>query len=307
MLNPTPLSGGQVLIHGTGYEAVISTVGASLRSLTYEGRNLVTPFDANEVRPRFRGAILAPWPNRIVDGTYTFDSIQHQLAITEPQRGHALHGLVLWLNFEVIAQTAQSVTLKGIIEPQQGYPHRIALEVHYLITNRGLSTSVTATNLSEQDAPYGLGPHPYLVAGPGPVDDWSLQTTAKSYFETTGARLLPDKQVPIQSGDLFDFSEGKKVGDIFIDHAFTELLFENGLGSLDLTCPTGTGVRMTWGPQLPWLQLHTADVPGDIHSRNSLAVEPMTCPPDAFNSGIDLIVLRAGEKHFADWHISALS
>ena len=31
--------------------------------------------------------------------------------------------------------------------------------------------------------------------------------------------------------------------------------------------------------------------------RKSLAVEPMTCPPDAFNSGVDLVVLQPGQSH----------
>ena len=90
----TPLSGVQHAHRAAhGYEAVIASVGASLRSLTYEGRDLVVPFDADEVRPAYRGATLAPWPNRVVDGRYTFGGVEQQLPLTEPARGHALHGL----------------------------------------------------------------------------------------------------------------------------------------------------------------------------------------------------------------------
>ena len=60
----TPASGIQHTIRAGEYEAVIASVGATLRSLTYAGRDLVVPFGADEVRPAHRGATLAPWPNR---------------------------------------------------------------------------------------------------------------------------------------------------------------------------------------------------------------------------------------------------
>ena len=72
----TLLSGTQHALRAGDYEAVISSVGASLRSLTFDGRDLTVPFDADEVRPSYRGATLAPWPNRIVDGLYTFAGVE---------------------------------------------------------------------------------------------------------------------------------------------------------------------------------------------------------------------------------------
>jgi aldose 1-epimerase len=54
------------------------------------------------------------------------------------------------------------------------------------------------------------------------------------------------------------------------------------------------------------VQIHTADQPDAAVSRIGLAVEPMTCPPDAFNSGTDLIVLQPGESTTAGWTISAI-
>ena len=71
--HPIPLSGTQVTIDHGDYSATIASIGASLRTLRWQGRDLVIPFDADEVRPAYRGAILAPWPNRVVDGTYRHD------------------------------------------------------------------------------------------------------------------------------------------------------------------------------------------------------------------------------------------
>ncbi|HWU31187.1 MAG TPA: galactose mutarotase, partial [Microbacterium sp.] len=61
-----------------------------------------------------------------------------------------------------------------------------------------------------------------------------------------------------------------------------------------------------WDAGCPWVQVHTADLPDPAASRRGLAVEPMTCPPDAFNSGTDLIVLEPGAAHTAGWSIRAL-
>lgn len=117
-----PRSGRQLRIGAHGYEAVIASVGASLRSLTFRGRDLVVPFDADEVRPGYRGTTLAPWPNRIVDGTYEFDGVAHQLSLTEPERGQALHGLLAWAEYADRLVEDDRVVLVAVIEPQTGTP-----------------------------------------------------------------------------------------------------------------------------------------------------------------------------------------
>ena len=94
-----PASGNQYTITAGDYEATIASVGATLRTLIYRGRDLVVPFEPDIVRPFFRGATLAPWPNRIVDGRYVFRGRSYEVALTEPGRGQALHGLASWLDF----------------------------------------------------------------------------------------------------------------------------------------------------------------------------------------------------------------
>ncbi|WP_160150678.1 hypothetical protein [Nonomuraea solani] len=36
------------------------------------------------------------------------------------------------------------------------------------------------------------------------------------------------------------------------------------------------------------------------------AAEPMTCPPDAYDSGVGLMILGVGHEHVASWTISAV-
>ena len=295
------LSGARYDLVSGDYAASIASVGASLRSLTYKGRDLVVPFDEHEVRPAFRGATLAPWPNRVVNGTYSFGGVDNILALTEPERGHALHGLVAWTNFVLVSQSESSLTIATTIEAQVGYPHRLDVAVEYTLDESGLRETITATNTGPTAAPYGTGPHPYLVAGRGRVDDWTLSLPADLVLAVTEDRLIPIAAVDV-ADTAFDFREPRAIGDTFIDHAFTGVTRSR----VELTTSDGTGVAMHWDAECPWVQLHTADRPVPAENRLGLAVEPMTCPPDAFNSGTDLIVIEPGASSTAGWTISAL-
>ncbi len=300
----TPLSGTQYsLAHGR-YTADIASIGASLRTLRVDGRDLVMPFEADEIRPKFRGATLAPWPNRIADGRYTIDGDEHQVALTEPERGNALHGLVAWQEFTAISEAADEVVLGTVIEPQAGYPFRVFLSVRYTLTDAGLESEVTASNLTDSPAPFGTGPHPYLVAGPGHVDEWTLELPTDSVLTVTPDRLLPIALVGVEGGE-FDYRAPRPIGDTFIDHAFSDLQRVDGAATVRLTSGD-SGVAMVWDARCPWVQIHTADLPDAEHSRRGLAVEPMTCPPDAFNSGTDLVWIAPGASTTAGWTISAI-
>ena len=303
-----PRSGRQLRIAGHGYEAVIASVGASLRVLTFEGRDLVVPFDADEVRPGYRGTTLAPWPNRIVDGRYTFGGAEQQLALTEPARGQALHGLLAWAEFEDRLVLDDRVVLAAVIEPQTGYPFRVEVETEYRIDIDGLRQTVTARNLGADAAPWGTGPHPYLVAGPeGRVDDWTLTLQASEVLTVTPDRLSPVALEAVAEHPEWDFRTARRIGDVFIDHAFTGLARDGGVAEVRIVTDAGTGVAMTFDERCRWVQVHTADNPGiDAIHRIGLAVEPMTCPPDAFNSATDLVVLEPGATHAASWRISAV-
>jgi aldose 1-epimerase len=305
----TPISGTHYGLTAGDYHATIASVGASLRTLEHKGRPLVVAFDADEVRPAYRGATLAPWPNRVVDGRYTFAGREQQLPLTEPARGHALHGLASWLDFGAVDRSGSSVTMAATIEAQAGYPHRIDIAVVFDLDEDGLHTTITATNTGRDAAPWGTGPHPYLVAGSGRVDDWTLTLPADTVLTVTDDRLIPiaNADVATEADGVFDFRTPRVIGDTFIDHAFTGLARDaSGIASVTVRSQDGTGTEMSWDAACPWVQVHTADNPGSDAHRAGLAVEPMTCPPDAFNSGVDLIVLDPGESATAGWDIRAI-
>jgi len=304
-----PLSGARFDLEHGPYRASIASIGASLRLLQHDGRDLVVPFGLDEMRPVFRGAVLAPWPNRVTDGAYRFADVAQQLPLTEPARGHALHGLALWLDFAPVSRSVDHVVLTATVEPQTGYPHRIELEVEYRLDDDGLHQSVVARNTGDSPAPFGTGPHPYLVAGSGPLDGWVLDLPAGEILTVTPERLLPIGifDVSVEEGGRFDFRTPHLIGATVIDHAFTALQRDDdGIATVRLTAPDGSGVAMRFDRSCDWLQVCTADnVVADYH-RAGLAVEPMTCPPDAFNSGRDLVVLDPDASTTASWSIAAL-
>jgi aldose 1-epimerase len=303
-----PPSGEQHEISGAGYTAVVTEVGASLRLLRSGGRDLVTGWEEGQLRPVFRGALLAPWPNRVGDGRYAFGGRQHQLPVNEADRRTAVHGLVAWEPWRLVDRTEDAVTLAYRIWPRDGYPFLLDLTVTYTLGDTGLTTRLDAVNAGEVAAPWGCAPHPYVVSGPGRVDDWTLELPADRVLEVDAERLLPARPpVTRPVGDL-DFRAGRLLGDVRLDHAFTALAPDgDGRVAAVVRAADGTGVQVAWDAgRLPWVQVHTADRPEPGLDRAGLAVEPMTCPPDAFRSGVDLVVLEPGQRHAAEWEIRAV-
>ena len=303
--NPGPT---EYRIESDGYIAVVLGLGATVRELTHHGRPLVVGFGAGEEMPNFRGAFVAPWPNRIEDGRYTFDGVGYELPVNEPERGTALHGLVYDVPWTLVERAASSVTLSCTVEPTPGYPFGLALEARFSISAGGFRTDVTAVNTGSRRAPYGVCPHPYLVAGPSPLDEWVLELPASTVLAVTPDRLLPVAKESVD-GTAFDFRSPHPIGDVQIDHAFTDVVrAPDDSATVRVTDPSSrTGTAMTWDATCPWVQIHTADLPKKPeNTRLGLAVEPMTCPPDAFNSGEDLVVLEPGDSHRTGWTITAL-
>jgi aldose 1-epimerase len=298
-------TGRQLSLRHGDFSAVVTELGASLRELTWRGRPLVVGFEQEELPIGYQGAVLAPWPNRIADGRYTFAGQSQQLDLTEPDRLNALHGLVIWEPWQVDTLDEDSVRLTHRLWPHPGYPFVLDLEVGYRLADNGLTFELTATNAGDTAAPYGGSFHPYLVACDGDVDGWTVQSPAASFLTVDPERLLPRDVVPVSE---YDFRQPTSLRGIEVDHAFTDIAFD-GTGSAELTLidQSGQGVRMSWDRRCPWLQLCIPGPQRPAMHRKALAVEPMTCPPDAFNSGADLIVLQPGRSHSLAMTIGAVA
>lgn len=256
--------------------------------------------------PLHRGAQLIPWPNRIAGGRYKFAGAEHQLPLSEPDLGNALHGLVVWESWRTVLHVRDRVVMAHRVQPRQGYPWRLDITLDYTVGPDGLRCTVEAVNSGDEAAPYGYGAHPYLTAGDDPIDSWSVEVPAERYLETDPKTQLPTELRSVADTD-HDFRVPRQLGATKLDHAYTDLVRDtSGTATVRLLSATGTGVELSWPRTCSWVQIYTSDRPEPENNRVGVAVEPMTCPPDAFNSGTDLVVIEPGNNHRTNWTIRAV-
>lgn len=291
-------SGAQYRIGWGDQEAVVVEVGAGLRTYTAGGVDVVEGYEVGEMASGGRGQLLLPWPNRIRDGRYSFGGENLQLALTEPARGNASHGLTRWVNWSVAALEADRVVMEVVVHPQPGYPFVLGLSVAHRLGPDGLSVATTATNLGDRPCPYGAGAHPYLTAGTATVDEAVLEVPAGTRLETDD-RGIPVGRASVD-GTPFDFRRPRAIGDLVLDTAYTDLTG----GSVTLAAEDGRRVSLWWDDSHRWVMVFSGDTLAPARRRRGLAVEPMTCPPDAFATGEDVRVLLPGEAWTTTWGIA---
>jgi aldose 1-epimerase len=293
-------SGEQYDIAFEDQRAVVTEVGGGLRTYDLGDRRIVDGYEADEMCSSGRGQVLAPWPNRIADASYEFGGVRYELPIDERESQSAIHGLVRWVPWTVVEAEPQRVVVGHELHPQPGYPFAVSLRIEYELSAGGLRVSTTATNVGAESCPFGLGFHPYLRPGTPTVDSATLLLPARSVLGT-------ERRSPVHGTDL-DFRQPRAVGDTVLDTCFADLeRGEDGLARVVLRNPTSDVSTTVWVDEAyGYLMVYTGDTRPDV-SRRSLAVEPMTCPPQAFRTGEGVIVLAPGESAAAAWGISPSS
>ena len=293
-------TGQQYEIVSGSDRAVVTEVGATLRCYQVAGRDVVNGFAENEVVKGGRGQHLLPWPNRIRDGRYTFDGVDQQLVLSEPARHNASHGLARYVPWVLVEQTGDSVTQRVRVFPQPGWPGTLEATVTYQVGPAGLEVSLEARNVGSAAFPFGYAAHPYLTVGEETVDAVTLSVPAASYLEVDD-RLLPTVVSPVAETEL-DYRSEKLVGSAKIDTAFTDL-DRDADGRWRVRITLGERQTELWGDTaMGWVQVFT----GGPYRTWSVAVEPMTCGPDAFNPGpthADVRRLEPGAILTARWGI----
>ncbi|MCO5996602.1 aldose 1-epimerase family protein [Actinoallomurus rhizosphaericola] len=296
------LSGNQYEIAAGPYAAVVTEQGGSLRALSRDGRPLVLSHDADVQPPAASGQLLAPWPNRIDRGRYEFGGEAYQLPINERALDNAIHGLVREGAWTAAEHEPHRVLLAYRLLGHSGYPFRLDLTVEYsLDAEDGLTVRLSARNAGSRPAPYGHGAHPYLTLG-RPLDECSLTVTADRYLEVD-ERAVPESAARDVAGTPYDLRDGRRLGDSKIDNPFTGLR-RDADGRAWVRLEDGTRAVALWADEAhPWLEIFTADTaPGDMR-RAGVGAEPMTCPPNAFVTGTDLITLEPGAEFGGSWGI----
>jgi len=300
-----PATGDQYALHHDGahgpVDAVITSVAAALRHLTVDGHDLVQGFDENSTPPFGCGIVLVPWPNRVRDGRWMHDRAALQLDLTEVDRNNAIHGLLRNTPYQLVEKTDDAVTLGAAVVPQHGYPFHLWTTVEYRLTGNGVRVTHAVTNLGDDDAPYAVGTHPFIRVGTHPVE--TLTITAR----TAEHVIIDDRLNPVgfePAEGPWNLRKGRVVGELALDDAFRVEADADGIVRTVLSAPDGTETEMWQDGDWQWLQLFiTQSYPTADGPVTAIAVEPMTAPADALNSGLGLRWIKPGASWSGSWGI----
>lgn len=280
-------------------------VGGGLRSYVAAGRELLDGYALDEPCTAARGQSLIPWPNRLRDGVYEFDGQHYQLALTEPAKHNAIHGLVRWTNWSVADRDENRVVMVHVLHPQDGWPFALGLRIEYVLSDGGLAVNTTAANVGPGACPYGAGAHPYLTLGTDTIDPLILQAPGQRHMPSD-AQGIPTATEAVD-GTPFDFLEPRALAATVLDTAYSELRRDHdGLARVRIATVDGERAVTLWlDEQHPFLMLFTGDsLPDPARRRRGLGIEPMTCAPNALQSGDGLRRLASGEAFTSSWGIT---
>jgi aldose 1-epimerase len=297
-------SGRQVSIASGQLQAVIVEVGGGIRSFQAAGQAVLDGYGPDERCTSSRGQLLIPWPNRLQRGRYEWDGQQLQVPINEVSKNNALHGYTRWHNWTIASQAPDVAVASLRLHPQEGYPFTLDLSATYSLGPTGLTVVNTARNVGAAACPYAYGAHPYITVGTERVDRATLILPAAIYL-TTDQMQIPIGREPVE-GTPYDFRHGRPLGPVQLDHAFTDLTRDSdGMARVVLTSPETRRTVTVWlDESYPYVMIFSGDTLGTAsRRRQSLAVEPMTCPPNAFATGEDVVRLEPGEAVTTCWGI----
>jgi len=286
-----------------GTRAVVDEVGAVLRAFDVDGVAHTETTDPGAPPPMGAGSVLVPWPNRTAGARWRWRGAVQELEVSEPARGHAIHGLLRRVAWTVGERAVDQVTLRAEIDPGAGWPEPLVVTTTYAVTPGTLTVTHTVT-ATGGEVPVGLGAHPYLRAGAADLDDCVLTVATATVLEVDDALIPTGPARPVSGAE--DLRGGRRVADLDLDTGFGA---DPARGAVlgELRAPDGTTTRLWADPAFGWVQAFTPGAfPAREGERRAVAVEPMTCPPDALNSGVDLRLLGPGETWTVQWGIEAL-
>jgi aldose 1-epimerase len=192
--------------------------------------------------------------------------------------------------------------MEHVLHPRPGYPFSLALTIEYRLSEDGLRVRTTATNSGSRSCPFASGAHPYLTVGTETVDSVILRAPGRTLLRSD-ERGIPVGVASVEDTD-YDFRRPRPIGATKLDNAFTDFeRDDDGLARVQLCDAQGESSLTLWVDEsYQYLMLFTGDPLPDV-ARQSLAVEPMTSPPNAFRTGVALIRLEPGRSFTSNWGI----
>ena len=286
----------EIFLNVGPWQARISTIGARLLDLAH-GSNKIVEGSWPEAAEWFAGCTLAPWVNRLADGSWLDKSgVQHRAEVNDPDTNSANHGLVFNRDFAVVERSDSHAVLVASCRDASAYPFDVTVRVEYELTQEGLRSSLSTENHSIMEVPIAVGAHPYLV-----VDAESRLRVEAAQRVEVDARMLPAGLNQVENR-LFEISPADRSD--FTDACFTELNFASGWATTVLTRPSmQSEVVLAQSPELTHLQVFTLQG-GYAGHDGLLALEPQTAAGNALNHLDRVPVLKPGETKISEWSIS---
>ncbi len=270
--------------------SIIPELGGSLNAFTVNGQEiLVAASTLKEIEnltiKAFAGAQLFPYPNRIKEGKYTIGDTPYQLPINDISNNNSLHGLTYNKTFQVVATDIENgiINLKYKYDSDdKGYPFHVIVENRFQLSENSLSITTTLENKSNQTIPIGHGWHPYFKISQG-VDNAFLQ------IPTTENYQVDQHMIPTGKTMKYDlFSKATEIAETKFDHCF-KIKNDNSF-TAQLINPEKNLTISLLTEGYPYLQVYIPP------QRDSIALEPQTSIPDAFNNKIGGIDLEVNQK-----------
>lgn len=304
-IQPVPPSGEQIELRHGDQVVVVVEVGGALRAYTTGDGDLLDGYEVDEMCTGGRGQSLIPWPNRVKDGVYEWRGERQQVPLNEPDKHNAIHGLARYVNWSVAERSSERAVMSHRLHPQPGWPFALDLQIEYSLGDAGLTVRTSATNVGVGDCPYGAGAHPYLTLGTDKIDALVVQAPGQRYMSTD------DQQIPTASepvdGTQFDFRQARQLGDTVLDTGYSDLnRDDDGVARVRVATSDGSRRATLWlDGSYDYLMLFTGDsLPQPERRRRGLGIEPMTCAPNALQSGDGLRTLAPGESFSGAWGIT---
>lgn len=288
-------------LNGISSFSTIKSLGAALFRLKLKDKNtsqdLLKYWDKKasfltEYNQRYAGSQLFPFPNRLANGTYSIDRKSYQFPHNDFGRPNALHGHLFLQNFELENWDPSTGRLTLIYDYEgndTAYPFAYTIRTEFTLAENSLAIRTEISNNSDIKIPFGYGCHPYFHMEDS-IDNCYLELPSSELIE------VDNNMIPTGNSEPFSyFSKRNKIADLQLDHC---LKISQKAPVVNLIHPSKKYCISLNISGFDYLQVY---IPPE---RDCIAIEPISCAPDAFNNGMGLDYLEPDNSKIFSFRIS---
>lgn len=265
--------------------AEFSVFGGSVTNLSlFEKIIIPRPGIEDPVSAVF-GSILAPWPNRLANGSFDLDGVQHSFGPLDKD-SNLNHGLLLRTPLRYQKTESEIAFQHRFSKADFGF--EIDFSFGYRLTKQGFEGWASAQNLGEGNAPFAVGFHPYFK-----IPGVSKLTASVTKAFTTDSRMLPVSESQIDGLEI-ELPKTTRLDHGFFGEGWT-LRLEGQEFGFEIT-----------QQNLNHLMLYRPSPSLFEDGSEGIAIEPQSAPANAFNTELDQHLLKSGEKRSYSFQIRML-